>query len=93
MTVNRADIVSALADRAKVSKDQADAVLSAFTDVLGESLAKGEKVQITGYLTAETVQRAERSGRNPRTGEELTIPASTGVKLSAGSKLKAAVSS
>ncbi len=93
MTVNRADIVTALADRAKVSKDQADAVLSAFTDVLGESLAKGEKVQITGYLTAETVQRAERSGRNPRTGEELTIPASTGVKLSAGSKLKAAVSS
>ncbi len=93
MTVNRADIVTALADRAKVSKEQADAVLSAFTDVLGESLAKGEKVQITGYMTAETVQRAERSGRNPRTGEELTIPASTGVKLSAGSKLKAAVSS
>ncbi len=92
MTVNRADIVTALADRASVTKEQADAVLSAFTDVLGESLAQGEKVQITGYLTAETVQRAERSGRNPRTGEELTIPASTGVKLSAGSKLKAAVS-
>ena len=93
MTVNRADIVSALASKAQVTKDQADAVLTAFTDVLGESLAKGEKVQLTGYLTAETVQRAERSGRNPRTGEELTIPASTGVKLSAGSKLKAAVSS
>ena len=92
MTVNRADIVSALASKAQVTKDQADAVLTAFTDVLGESLAKGEKVQLTGYLTAETVQRAERSGRNPRTGEELTIPASTGVKLSAGSKLKAAVS-
>ena len=92
MTVNRADIVSTLASKAQVTKDQADAVLTAFTDVLGESLAKGEKVQLTGYLTAETVQRAERSGRNPRTGEELTIPASTGVKLSAGSKLKAAVS-
>ena len=92
MTVNRADIVSALASKAQVTKDQADAVLTAFTDVLGESLSKGEKVQLTGYLTAETVQRAERSGRNPRTGEELTIPASTGVKLSAGSKLKAAVS-
>ncbi len=93
MTMNRTDIVAALADRAQVSKDQADAVLTAFTDVLGESLAKGEKVQLTGFLTAETVQRAERSGRNPRTGEELTIPASTGVKLSAGSKLKAFVAS
>ncbi len=92
MTVNRTDIVSALADKAQVSKDQADAVLTAFTEVIGESLAKGEKVQLTGFLTAEAVQRAERTGRNPRTGEELTIPASTGVKLSPGSKLKAAVS-
>ncbi len=92
MTVNRTDVVTALAEKAQVSKDQADAVLTAFSEVLGESLAKGEKVQLTGFLTAEPVQRSERTGRNPRTGEELTIPASTGVKLSAGSKLKAAVS-
>jgi DNA-binding protein HU-beta len=92
VTVNRTDIVAALAEKAQVTKEQADAVLTAFTEVIGESLAKGEKVQLTGFLTAEAVARAERTGRNPRTGEELVIPASTGVKLSAGSKLKAAVS-
>lgn len=91
--MNRNDLVTAVADKADLPKTQADAVLTAFFETLSEALAKGEKVQVPGFLTAETVQRAARKGRNPQTGAELDIPASTGVKLSAGSKLKAAVSS
>lgn len=89
--MNRKDIITAVAERADVPHNHADAVLTAFADVLGESLAEGEKVQIPGFLTAETVDRAARAGRNPRTGEALQIAASTGVKLSPGSRLKAAV--
>lgn len=88
--MNRNDIVAAVAERADVQKNQADAVLAAFAAVLEDAMGKGEKVQLPGFLTAETVQRAARTGRNPRTGEELQIKASTGVKLTPGSKLKAA---
>lgn len=89
--MNRTEIVDAVAQRTDVPRSQVDAVLAAFADVIGEALAGGQKVQLPGFLTAEAVQRAARTGRNPRTGEELQIPASTGVKLSAGSRLKAAV--
>ncbi|OJX97997.1 DNA-binding protein HU-beta [Salana multivorans] len=91
MTVNRTDLVAAIADKAGLTKKQADDALSAFHEVLVESLAKGEAVKVTGLLSAERVERAARTGRNPRTGEEISIPAGYGVKLSAGSTLKAAV--
>lgn len=92
MTVNRTDLVAAIADKAGLTKKQADDALAAFHEVLVESLAKGEAVKVTGLLSAERVERAARTGRNPRTGEEIAIPAGYGVKLSAGSHLKAAVS-
>lgn len=91
MSVNRTELVAAIADRAKLSKVQADAALSAFQDVLVESLGKGEPVKVTGLLSVERVERAARTGRNPRTGEEIQIPAGFGVKISAGSTLKKAV--
>lgn len=92
MAVFRADLVSALAERSGSTKAQADAFLSALQDVLVESLAKGEAVKVTGLLSVERVERAARTGRNPRTGEEIAIPAGYGVKLSAGASLKNAVS-
>ncbi|KEY36783.1 DNA-binding protein HU, partial [Cutibacterium acnes] len=55
------------------------------------ALAKGEKVQLPGLFTAETVERPARNGRNPRTGESMTIPAHKAVKISASSTLKKAV--
>ncbi|MDN5964627.1 MAG: HU family DNA-binding protein [Actinomyces sp.] len=91
MSVNRTELVAAIADRANLSKVQADAALSAFQDVLVESLGKGEPVKVTGLLSVERVERAARTGRNPRTGEEIQIPAGFGVKISAGSTLKKAV--
>ncbi|QPK80765.1 HU family DNA-binding protein [Schaalia sp. ZJ405] len=91
MSVNRTELVAQIADRTDLTKVQADAALGAFQDVLVESLAKGEAVKVTGLLSVERVERAARTGRNPRTGEEIQIPAGYGVKLSAGSNLKKAV--
>lgn len=92
MSVNRTELVAAIAERANLAKVQADAALSAFQDVLIDSLSKGEPVKVTGLMSVERVERAARTGRNPRTGEEIQIPAGYGVKISAGSTLKKAVS-
>ncbi|MEO6473225.1 MAG: HU family DNA-binding protein [Aeromicrobium sp.] len=89
--MNRSDLVAALAAKADTSKSDADAILSAFSDVLIDAVSKGEKVQIPGILSVERVLRSARTGRNPATGEALHIPEGFGVKVSAGSKLKAAV--
>ncbi|MDX5318751.1 MAG: HU family DNA-binding protein [Actinomycetes bacterium] len=91
MSVNRTDLVAAIAERASLTKAQADAALAAIQDVMVESIAKGEAVKVTGLLSVERVDRAARTGRNPRTGEEIAIPAGYGVKITAGSALKKAV--
>ncbi|MEV7775913.1 HU family DNA-binding protein [Kitasatospora sp. NPDC086791] len=90
--MNRTELVAALADRANVSKKDAEAVVSAFAEVAGEIVMKGdEKLVIPGFLTLERVHRAARQARNPQTGEPIEIAAGYGVKATAGSKLKAAV--
>ena len=91
MSVNRTEHVAAIAEKASLTKAQADAALSALQDVIVESVGKGEAVKITGLLSVERVERAARTGRNPRTGEEIQIPAGYGVKLTAGTVLKKAV--
>ncbi|NAZ75909.1 integration host factor [Kineococcus sp. T13] len=88
--MNRSELVTAVAERSGLTQTDADAVLSAFGDVLVEAVAKGEPVKLPGLMTVERVERAARTGRNPRTGEALEIAASFGAKLTAGSKLKAA---
>ncbi len=90
MAISRSDLVAALAEKSGTTKTVADSVLSSFTDVLLEAVAKGDKVSIPGILSVERVERAARTGRNPSTGETIEIPAGFGVKVSAGSKLKAA---
>ena len=91
MSLNKSELVSAIAAKSELSKAQAEDALNAFQEVLVESLNKGEAVKITGLLAVERVERAARTGRNPRTGEEIHIPAGFGVKVSAGSVLKKAV--
>lgn len=91
MSVNRTQLVASIAEKAQITKVQADAALSAFQDVLIESLSKGEAVKVTGLFSVERVERAARTGRNPQTGEQIQIPAGFGVKISAGSTLKKAV--
>ena len=91
MSLNRTELIAAIAEKANLSKSDADKALAALQDVLVESLANGEAVKITGLLAVERTERAARKGRNPRTGEEIEIPAGFGVKLTAGSALKKAV--
>jgi DNA-binding protein HU-beta len=91
MSLNKSELVSAIAAKSGLTKADAENAINAFQEVLIESLGKGEAVKITGVLSVERVERAARTGRNPRTGEEISIPAGFGVKLSAGSLLKKAV--
>ncbi|MBR6460105.1 MAG: HU family DNA-binding protein, partial [Actinomycetaceae bacterium] len=90
-SLNRTDLIAKIADKSGLSKTDADKALAALQEVLVASLAKGEAVKITGLLGVERTKRAARKGRNPRTGEEIQIPAGYGVKLTAGSALKKAV--
>ncbi len=89
--MNRTEVVSAVAQQSGVSQKDVDAVLKSFVDVVTETVSSGDKVTLPGFLTVERVERAARSGRNPRTGEALEIPAGHAVKVSAGATLKNAV--
>lgn len=88
--MNRSELVAAIAEKAGTTKSDADAVVAALGEVLIDAVKKGDKVQVPGILSVEKVKRSARTGRNPATGEALQIPEGFGVKVSAGSKLKAA---
>ena len=90
MALSRNDLVAALADKTGSTKKEADEFVTAFAALVVDAIAKGEKVSIPGVLSVERVARAARTGRNPATGETINIPAGFGVKVSAGSRLKAA---
>ena len=90
--MNKAELVSAIAKRADVPASTVDSVLAGLQEELVDAITRGEKVAVSGLLTVERTQRSARTGRNPQTGESIEIPAGHGVKLTAGSKLKAAVS-
>ena len=86
--MNKAELVAAMAEKAELSKKDAEAALKAFTDVVAEELKKGEKIQLVGFGTFEVSERAARKGRNPQTKEEIKIPASKAPKFKAGKALK-----
>lgn len=86
--MNKTELVAAMAEKTELSKKDAEKALKAFTDVVAEELKKGEKVQLVGFGTFEVAEREAREGRNPRTGETMTIAASKSPKLKAGKALK-----
>ena len=86
--MNKTELVAAMADAAGLSKKDAEKALKAFTDVVAEELKKGEKIQLVGFGTFEVSERAAREGRNPQTGEAMTIAASKAPKFKAGKALK-----
>ena len=86
--MNKAELVAAMAEKTQLSKKDTEATLKAFTDVVAEELKKGEKIQLVGFGTFEVAERAARTGRNPQTGAEMTIPASMAPKFKAGKALK-----
>ena len=89
--MNKTELVTAMAEKAELSKKDAEAALKAFTDVVADELKKGEKIQVVGFGTFEVSERAERTARNPQTGAEMVIPASKAPKFKAGKALKDAI--
>ena len=86
--MNKTELVAAMAEQAELSKKDAEKALKAFTDVVAEELAKGEKIQLVGFGTFEVAERPAREGRNPKTGESMKIAASKAPKFKAGKALK-----
>ena len=89
--MNKTELVEAIASSADITKAQANKALDAFLETVTNTLKKGDKVILVGFGTFETRERGPRTGRNPRTKEEITIPASTAPVFKAGKKLKDAV--
>ena len=89
--MNRVELIAAMADKAGLAKKDAEKALKAFTDVVAEELKKGEKIQLVGFGTFEVSERAAREGRNPRSGETMTIAACKAPKFKAGKALKDAI--
>ena len=86
--MNKTELVAAVAEQAQISKKDAEAALKAFTDVVANELKASGKVQLVGFGTFEVSERAAREGRNPQTGETMTIAASKAPKFKAGKALK-----
>jgi DNA-binding protein HU-beta len=89
--MNKTELVAAIAEKAQITRKDADAALKAFTDVVSDELKKGEKIQLVGFGTFEVSERPAREGRNPRTGETMTIAASKQPKFKPGKALKDAI--
>ncbi|PKM95261.1 MAG: HU family DNA-binding protein [Firmicutes bacterium HGW-Firmicutes-1] len=86
--MNKAELITAMASKAELSKKDVEAALKAFIDVVSEELKNGEKIQLVGFGTFETSERAAREGRNPQTGEPMKIAASKAPRFKAGKALK-----
>ena len=86
--MNKGELVAALAAKTELTKKDSEAALNALIDVIGETIAKGEKVQLIGFGTFEAKNRPARTARNPRTGAEVKIAASKAPAFKAGKALK-----
>ena len=89
--MNKTELIAAVAEKAGISKKDADNSVNAVLDVIVETLASDEKVQLVGFGTFEVGQRPSRTGINPRTKESIQIPAAKTPKFKAGKALKDAV--
>ena len=89
--MTKTELVAAVAKKAGLTQKDADKALAAVLDVVTEALAKGDKVQLTGFGTFEVRAKAAREGRNPKTGAAIKVPASKAPAFKAGATLKKAV--
>ena len=86
--MNKTELIAAVAEKAELSKKDAEKAIKAFTDVVSDELVKGEKIQLVGFGTFEVAERAAREGRNPQTGKTMKIEACKAPKFKAGKALK-----
>lgn len=89
--MNKTELIAAMAEKAEISKKDAEKALTAFTNVVADALVDGDKVQLVGFGTFEVIERAERQGRNPATNEPMLIKASKSPKFKASKTLKSIV--
>ena len=87
--MNKAELVSAIAEGAQITKADAEKALQGMVDALTNCLVAGDKVTLVGFGTFSTSERAARTGKNPQTGEKIDIAASTAPKFKPGNTLKA----
>lgn len=86
--MNKTELVAAIAEKTQLTKKDSEMALKAFVNVVSEQLKKGEKIQLVGFGTFDVSNRAARTGKNPQTGAEISIPASKAPKFKAGKALK-----
>ena len=86
--MNKTEMITAIAEKAELSKKDAEKALTVFTNIVADTLVDGDKVSITGFGTFEVVERAERQGRNPATNEPMLIKASKSPKFKVSKTLK-----
>lgn len=86
--MNKGELLDTVAEKAGVSKKVADAVVSATIEAIMEAVSSGDKVTLVGFGSFEPRDRKQREGRNPKTGETMTIPATTVPAFSAGKAFK-----
>ena len=86
--MNKTELIAAVAEKAEISKKDAEKAVKAFTDVVSEELVNGGKIQLVGFGTFEVSERPAKEGRNPRTGETMTIAATKTPKFKVGKALK-----
>jgi DNA-binding protein HU-beta len=91
--MNKGELIDAVAEKAEVSKKDADAIVTAMVEVIMEAVTSGDKVTLVGFGSFEPRDRAAREGRNPKTGETLKIAATTVPGFSAGKGFKQLVAS
>ena len=90
--MNKTELIAAVAEKAEISKKDAEKAVSSTIDTIINTVAEGEKIQIAGFGTFEQRQRNARTGCDPRTGKSIEIPASKVPAFKAGRALKDAVS-
>lgn len=86
--MNKTELVAAVAEKAEISKKDADSAVNAVIESIIEAVASKDKVQIVGFGTFEARERKEKIGKNPRTGEEIKIAASIVPAFKAGKAFK-----
>lgn len=89
--MNKTELIAVVAEKTDLSKKDADAAVSAVLGAITDALKAGDKIQLVGFGTFEVRNRAAKQGRNPRTGETMTVPASKVPAFKAGKALKDAV--
>ena len=86
--MKKTELISAMSEKSELTKVDTEKALKAFIDTVTEELKNGGKVQLVGFGTFEVTERAARKGRNPKTSEEIMIPASKSPRFKAGKALK-----